>query len=222
MKVISFILAPVLACLILATSVTAANENFRDANNKLADSDAQDAIAKYFGIADQSGTSYPLAKNIAVAAKQANEPGILEWADTTTRLRQAEWALFSAALVLVGVSILIAIGVWKRWSGKKLTNLTLLAIAAIAAFLQIYWRMSPPPHDTVVIHPSTAADGKMLTTANLLISPFDTAEITGTLTLGTHIIIDPTKTSGNYQFITTPATQNSGWIPKNLIRQVGQ
>ena len=222
MKLLTFILTPVVACLMLATSLTAGNENFRDANNTLADSDAQAAITKYFRIADQSGTSYPLAKNISVAAKQANEPGILEWANTTARLRQAEWALLTAAVILVLTSALLALGIWKRWSGKKLTNITLLAVAAIAASLQIYWRMSPPAYDTVVIHTSSAADGKLLTTANLLISPFDTAEITGTLTLGTHVTIDPNKTSGNYQFITNPATQNSGWISTKLIRQVGR
>ena len=179
-------------------------------------------LTHYLDIANQSGTSYPLAKNIAAAAKQANEPGIFEWASATAQLRLAEWALIVAAFLLIAWAALILLGVWKRWPKKYHLLTTTIATVGIVAGLWAYQKWTPPIHDSVIIHPSIAPDGKLLTSTNLLISPFDTAEIVNTLALGTHVLMEPKKSTKLYRRITHPDTGLSGWIPAKNVRQVGQ
>ena len=179
-------------------------------------------LSKLINTANESGTSYPLAKNIAAAAEKANEPGILEWANTTAQLRLAEWALIAAAFLLIVWSATILLGVWKRWAVKAHLLTTLLAVAGIAAGLWAHQRWTPPENDAVIIHPSTPPDGKQLTTTNILISPFDTAEIIANLPLGSHVLIEPGKKANHYLRITQPETHLTGWIQTKHIRQVGQ
>jgi hypothetical protein len=179
-------------------------------------------LSKLLNIANESGTSYPLAKNIAAAAEQANELGILEWANATAQLRLAEWALIAAAFLLIAWAAIILLGVWKRWPKKLHLLTTTIATLGIAAGLWPYQKWTPPVHDAVIIHPSTAPDGKPLTSTNLLISPFDTAEIVTTLPIATHVLIDPEKAADHYRHITHPDTGLSGWIPAKNVRQVGE
>ena len=179
-------------------------------------------LSKLLNIANESGTSYPLAKNIAAAAEKANEPGILEWANATAQLRLAEWALLAAAFLLIVWSATILLGVWKRWAIKAHLLTTLLAAIGIAAGLWAHQHWTPPVNDAVIIHPSTDPDGKPLTSAHLLISPFDTAEIINALPLGSHVQIERRKKSNSYLKVTAPDTDISGWIAAKNIRQIGK
>ena len=177
-------------------------------------------LSKLLNIANESGTSYPLAKNIASAAEKANEPGILEWANATAQLRLAEWALIVAAFLLIAWSATILLGVWCRWSVKLHILTTILAASGIAAGLWTHQRWTPPVNDAVIIRPSTPADGKQLITANIFISPFDTAEVIATLPLGSHLLLEPDKEANHHLRITQPNTNLNGWIPVKNIREV--
>jgi hypothetical protein len=220
------------ACFLGAPSISASPESsaptFKEANNTLAGGDVQSAkaaITEYFQIADQSGTSIPLAVNIATAAKQANESGVAEWANATLQLRASEWALIGAGVTGVIWAALIALGVWRHWKPKTHLLITLIATIPIAGGIYSYQKWTPPAHDAVILYPSTAPDGKLLTTTNILVSPFDTAEITGTLNPGDHVLLDTTDTTpetNGYLHIHNPATQTTGWVEKNKLREVGK
>jgi len=181
------------------------------------------AIEQHLKIADQSGTSILLATNVINLATKANDPGILEWGNATLRLRAGEWALIGSATVLILWSALIALGSWKRWKIKTHIILTLIAAPAIALGVAAYKTLTPPANDAVITAPSTTQDGKQLTTSNLYISPFDTAEVVGSLTPGVHVSLDPKSSETNgYLHITDPSTNTSGWIKKSDIREVGK
>ena len=179
-------------------------------------------IEKYLSVADQSGTSYPMARNLAAAAEKANEPGVLEWANTTAQLRLAEWALAISAAILVAWATIILIGVWRRWSWKRQLLGTLIAACALAAGLWTYQKWTPPVDDAIIIYPSTASEGKQPTTANILVSPFDGAEIIGTLTPGTHVVITSDTATNDFIRITHSDNALTGWIPRSQVRGVGQ
>jgi len=192
-------------------------------SSEVQSSDAQNAINQQFKIASQSGTSILLAQNIITEAKEANQPGVLEWGESTLKLRAAEWALIGSATVLVVWSGLLALGVWKRWKVKTHIISTLIAIPLIALGVLAYQKTIPPAHDAVILYPSTSPKGQPLSTTNILVSPFDTAETISNLPLGAHVTLDHSAPETNgYLKIIDPSTQTSGWIKKELVREVGE
>jgi len=207
------------------TPLIAADATATKAKSESEIQSAKKIIAEQFKIADHSGTSIALAANIAAAAQQANEPGVLEWATATLQLRSAEWALIGAAAILVIWATLITIGVWRCWKIKTHLLITLIAALPSTGGIYSYKTFTPSAHDAVIIYPSTAPDGKLLTTANLLVSPFDTAEIIGKLPPGAHVTLNADtiapETNG-YLPITDPTNKTTGWILRKNLREVGK
>jgi hypothetical protein len=207
-------------------AATPEGDLFQQANTALARGDARSALDTYLKIADSSGTSPALADNIAAAADLASEPGVAEWARRTALLRRTEWWL-----ALVGISVsawaaAIAFGTWKRWTVGKFAVASLLGAAGIAAGLYCARRWMPPADEAVVVHAAQKSVGA-IPAADVLLSPFDSAEVVGTLPPGAHVRLLPpesssTPTSAGYLRISHPDTSLAGWIRADEVRPVGK
>jgi hypothetical protein len=235
----------VIACLLSffimpATASASTNSLFEQGNEALAQGDVQTAIEAYLKIADTEGTSPALAENIVAAAKAANEPGIVEWAERTILLRNTEWAIIIATGLSLIWAAAIAAGVWKHWQFKRhaLTSLVCATGIAVSLWTVYYWM--PPTHEAVIIRATppkavepapqasatTANSSTPSTTANILLSPFSTAEVVGALPLGAHVLLTPippstTQPPEHYVYITHPDTQLTGWVHTDELRQTG-
>ena len=199
------------------------NELFNKANTSLAQGNAQEALDTYLKIADTQGTSSTLAANIAVAAENANQPGIAEWAKTTRQLRLAEWAIIGTAIAAILWAASIAYGVWKQKKARYYIIATLLASIAIGSGIWTTQHYLPADHDAIITTP---------TDATILISPFEGADPITTLPAGTHVQLLPNQHSSGtgdspntqqvYSRITHPATQTTGWILKKNLRPISK
>jgi len=230
----------VIACLLsffIMPATASENSLFEKGNEALTQGDAQTAIEAYLEIADTEGTSPALAENIATAAEAAKEPGLVEWAERTILLRNTEWAIIIATALSLIWAAAIALGVWTHWPFKRhaLTSLVCATGIAVSLWTVHYW--IPPTHEAIIIRvtptesiesaPKKSANtAPPSTTANILLSPFSTAEVVGALPLGAHVLLMPvppstTRPPEHYVYITHPDTQLTGWVHKNEVRQTG-
>lgn len=208
---------------------------FEQGNEALAGGDAKTALETYLNIAEQHGTSPALAGNIGAAAELANEPGWIEWAKRTSLLRHTEWAIVAATSITIGWALAIGLGAWQAWPLKKYWIVSLPCAISILACLWIVDRWMPDTNEAII----TQASPRPLTdsgeenstaghpTANILLSPFASAETTGSLPLGARVLIIPTPVSktpppDDYVYISHPDSQLKGWMQVMTIRQVGR
>lgn len=115
------------------------------------------------------------------------------------------WTAF-AGVALTGLALFIALAAFgknplhRRWS--------IVCAAALTAGVTGTLLTAPHPDDVRVRGESVA----------LLLSPFEGAEIKGTLTAGDRV--RATKTHGEFAFVKSPGT--AGWIRKDAVsRYVG-
>lgn len=210
-----------IALVLISPSVCADSPEAKKSN--LANDQLQ--LDTYLKVADTSGTSIALASQIADAAEKNHHPGVVEWAESTIQLRLGEWALIIAALSLILTCTLITLGIWRRWRIKSQMFAAILPIAGAVLGYSTYSQLTPPTHDAVIIGGIKEARDESETLqpqTDILISPFEGAEITGTLPLATHVLIDPKTSTTDYLRITDPDTQLSGWVRAQNIRVVGQ
>ena len=215
-----------------------ANPLFEQGNEALARGHAQTALDTYLKIANTEGTSPALAENIAAAAEIAKEPGLIEWAERTILLRNTEWAIIIATALSLIWAATIAVGVWKYWPFKKHAITSAICATGIAACLLIVHHWMPPSHEAIIIraspNASPAATGESASeestppsiTSNILLSPFSTAEVVGSLQPGTQVLLTPVPSSTtqppeSYVYITHPDTGLTGWFHSDEVRQVG-
>ena len=205
---------------------------FKKANDALAHGDAKTALQLYLKIADSSGTSPALADNIAAAADLAGEPGLAEWAHRTALLRRTEWWLVLAGASAAAWAAAMAFGVWRRWSWKRHGAAALAGALGIAAGLYCAHRWMPPADEAVVVHATPKSDGS-IPAADVLLSPFEGAEVVGSLQPGTIVRLAPpenpatsTKTPSpekqNFLRIRDPQSGVTGWIRADEIRETGK
>lgn len=228
-----------LSCFIMPATASE-NTLFEQGNEALTQGDAQTAIESYLKIADTEGTSPALAENIAAAAEAAKEPGLVEWAERTILLRNTEWAIIVATGLSLILAAAIAIGVWKHWPFKKHAVTSAICAIGIAASLWTVHYWMPPTHEAIIIRATPAkalepapkaseTEAKSAppsTTANILLSPFSTAEVVGVLPLGAHVLFtqrppSTTQPPEDYVYITNPDTQLTGWVHTDEVRQTG-
>lgn len=225
----------VITCLLsffIMPATVSANPLFEQGNEALARGDAQTALDVYLKIANTEGTSPALAENIAAAAEIAKEPGLIEWAERTILLRNTEWAIIIATALSLIWAATIAIGVWKYWPLRKHTLTSIICATGIAACLWTVHHWMPPAHEAIIIRASpnepsaTEKSRTPSTTSNILLSPFSSAEMVGSLPLGAHVILTPVPSSStqapeSYIYITHPDTNLTGWVHTDEVRLTG-
>ncbi len=224
-------------------------ELFDKGNQALANDAPQKALDYYFQIVDRSGSNVAIAQNIIAASKQANQPGAQEWGEQTVKLHRAEWGVILAAISMVAWAVFFAFSIWKRWRWKRILFISAFPILCIVGGLWAAHRWMPPANDAIIIYGSDPAaqqkkdsdsDKNQASTskgsseaphsmAKLLISPFEGAEISGTLPTGTHVIMDPKQPSSefkqitnHYVHVTDPTSNLQGWLPRQSVRRIGE
>lgn len=214
------------------------NALFEQGNDALARGDAQTAIDHYLAIANEQGTSPALAENVATAAEIADEPGLLEWAHRTQLLRNTEWAIITSTVLSFLWAMTIAIGAWKCWPIKRITLTSLPSAIGVAIAITVVQQWMPSAHEAVIvasgvsngIDPSSPAEPSAEAkrrVSDILLSPFSSAEVIGTLPLGSHVLLMPLPVSSppppvGFLYINHPDTQIQGWVHAHTLRRVGE